>query len=231
MKTTIISLVIVGLSAVAPAVAQRREVRDTKENVRLVRTKPSIYLEFVKAGICHPNETTTVESWSPCKSTTNVKTSTGYEAVWLRIRNNSRWAINFDALSLYVGNMSDAYKLSDGNWVTSIRDGVEIRARYRVDAEIAWEPTDTPNSREYKLVDIRAPIYNRVPDGTISRVWLPPGQSAVFVVRREHLAKYLMVYLPYKYQWDGDQNDLVSPEPTHRVYFDWYKLRKALGLE
>jgi hypothetical protein len=52
----------------------------------------------------------------------------------------------------------------------------------------------------------------------------------VFVVKREHLSKYLMVYLPYKYQWDGDQNDLVSKEPQHRVYFDWYSLQKNLGI-
>lgn len=52
----------------------------------------------------------------------------------------------------------------------------------------------------------------------------------VFVARREHLAKHLNVYLPYKYLWDGDQNDMVSREPQHRIYFSWYELQKALGL-
>jgi hypothetical protein len=48
-------------------------------------------------------------------------------------------------------------------------------------------------------------------------------------VEREHLAKHLEVYIPYKYQWDGDQNDFVSKEPQHRVYFSWYSLLKAIG--
>jgi hypothetical protein len=69
---------------------------------------------------------------------------------------------------------------------------------------------------------------NRV-SNNVSRVWLPPGRSAVFVVEREHLAKHLEVYIPYKYQWDGDQNDFVSKEPQHRVYFSWYSLLKAIG--
>lgn len=51
-----------------------------------------------------------------------------------------------------------------------------------------------------------------------SRVWLPPKRSVIFVVKREHLAKYLMVYLPYKYEWDGDQNDLVSKEPQYTPF-------------
>lgn len=227
----ILSVILVGLSIISPSFAQRRSIRDTKNNVRLIPNKPTIYIEFMKAGVCKPGQTTTVESWSPCSSPYKDKSAESYEAVWLKVLNNSRWAINFDAISSYVTPIVDAYKLTNGRWVSGVRNGAEIRARYRVDAEIVWEWIDTPGGREYSLVDVKAPIVNRVsPTGIVSRVWLAPGRSAVFIVKREHLAKYLMVYLPYKYEWEADQNDFVSNEPPHRVYYDWYSLQKALGL-
>ncbi len=227
----IVSIILIGFSIAVPSFAQRRDFRDTKNNVRLVRGKPTIYIEFVKADICEPSHTTTFESWGPCSSPNKDESAESYDAVWLRAHNNSRWAINFDALSSYVKPIVDAYKLTDGRMVSGVRNGAEIRARYRVDAEVVWEWIDTPGGREYKLVDVKAPIVNRVsPTGVTSRVWLPPGRSAVFVVKREHLAKYLMVYRPYKYEWEADQDDFVSSEPQHRVYFSWHSLQKALGL-
>ncbi len=234
-KTT--TLLVLVLACTVPVFAQRRQVRDTKNSVRLNAGKPSIYLEFVKAGVCRPSFQTTVETWSPCiaegqdaaRGSDEAVRAEPYDAVWLRVRNNSRWPINFDVLSLYVGPMVDVYKLPNGEWVTSFKDGAEIRVRYRVDGEIVWEWVEGPNGRESKLVDVKVPIVNRVPSVT-SRIWLQPGRSVVFVARREHLAKHLSVYLPYKYVWDGDQNDMVSTEPQHRVYFSWYSLQKALGL-
>ena len=227
MKTRLVSVGLCVLVVVLSGFAQRRPVEDTTSSVRLDKKKPSIYLEFVKADVCRPTEKTTIESWSPCLSDDQPPASEPYDAVWLRMRNNSRWAINFDALSAYAGPLVDGYKLPDGTWATSVTDGAEIRARYRVEGEIVWEWKDGPNGRESKLVDVKVPIVNRVAGG--SRVWLPPGRSAVFVVEREHLAKHLSVYLAYKYFWDGDQNDMVSDEPMHRVYFSWYSLRKAFG--
>jgi hypothetical protein len=224
----ILSVILIGLSVATPSFAQRRGFRDTKNNVRLIRNKPTIYIEFVKVGVCKLNQSIADDLWGPCPSPKD-ESGESYDAVWLRVRNNSRWAVNFDALDIHMPTV-DAYKVTDGSLVSGIRNGAEIRARYRVDAEIVWEWIDTPTGREYKLVDIKAPIWNRVPTGAPSRVWLPPGRSAVFVVKREHLAKYLMVYLPYKHEWEADQNDLVSSEPQHRVYFSWYSLQKALGL-
>lgn len=222
-------VILVALGVAAPCVAQRRGVRDTQDNVRLIRNKPTIYIEFVKAGVYQQRRRTFARSWGPPPSRPDEETVDSYEAVWLRVRNNSRWAINFDALDVHPADHVDAYRLTGGGLVSGVRNGVEIRARYRVDAEIVWEWIETPAGREYKLVDIKAPIFNRVPQGLTSRVWLPPGRAAVFVVQREHLAKYLMVYLPYKHEWEASQNDMVSSEPQHRVYFDWYSLQKALG--
>ena len=207
--------------------AQNRRIGSTRESVRIVRDQPSVFIEFVKIGFCHPSERTTVESWSPCMFEERKMNSESYEAVWLRIRNNSRWAINLDALSVYVSPKVDPYRVG-GRWVTGIRNGAEVRLRYRVDGEIVWDWIETASGREYKLVDVKVPIVNRV-SNNVSRVWLPPNSSAVFVVEREHLSKHLMVYIPYKYQWDGDQNDFVSKEPQHRVYFSWYSLQKAIG--
>jgi len=228
----IFGLIFVLATCHTATLAQRRIAVGGKNSVRIERNKPSTYLEFVKAGVCYPNESTTIESWSPCGPKKRDETQQNYDAVWLRVRNNSRWPINFDVLSAYVAPIAEPYKLRGGQWVTAIREGAEIRVRYRVEAEIVWEPIDTPRGREYKLVDVKAPIANRVsPTGVTSRVWLPPNRSVIFVVKREHLAKHLMVYLPYKYEWDGDQNDLVSKEPQHRVYYDWYSFEKTLDVK
>jgi hypothetical protein len=228
MKSSATALLICVLVVVINGFAQRRPVEDTRSSVRLDKAKPSIYLEFVKAEVCRPSLKTTIESWPPCLSDGRTPADEPYDAVWLRLRNNSRWAVNFDALSVYVGPLVDVYKLPDGKLVTSFIDGAELRARYRVDGEIVWEWVDGPNGRESKRVEVNVPIVNRVANGT-SRVWLRPGRSVIFVVEREHLAKHLSVYLAYKYFWDGDQNDMVSDEPTHRVYFSWYALREVLG--
>ena len=226
----ILGVILILANCCMSSLAQRRIAVDTKNSVRVERNKPSTYLEFVKTGVCYVNESRTIETWSPCAAERRDETQESYDAVWLRVRNNSRWPINFDVLSVYVGPIVEPYKLG-GQWVTSIKDGAEIRVRYRVEAEIAWEQVDTPRGKEHKLVDVKAPIVNRVsPTGVTSRVRLPPNRSVIFVVKREHLAKYLMVYLPYKYEWDGDQNDLVSTEPQHRVYFGWHSLEKAVSV-
>ena len=216
---------------VTNASAQRRRSADTKNSirtdtkstVRLNPNRPSVYLEFVRAGVCRPSE-----YWTPCVGTRGEIAEEPYDAVWLRITNNSRWPINFDAVSTHVTANIDLYKLPDGKLVTSTQQGAEVKARYRVDGEIVWERVEGSKGVEHKLVDVKVPIVNRVVSIS-TRVWLPPGRSSLFVVRRDHLAKHLSVYLPYKYLWDGDQNDTVSSEPTHRVYFSWYELQKALG--
>jgi hypothetical protein len=227
----ILSVTLILASCCMATLAQRRIAVDTKNSVRVEQNKPSTYLEFVKAGVCYANRTTTIESWSPCEAEKRDETQESYDAVWLRVRNNSRWPINFDVLSVYVGSIAEPYKIGR-DWVTAVKDGAELRVRYRVEAEIAWEQVDTPRGKEHRLVDVKTPIVNRVsPTGVTSRLWLPPKRSVILVVKREHLAKHLMVYLPYKYEWDGDQNDLVSKEPQHRVYFSWYALEKATGVK
>lgn len=230
--TKILGVILIVASCCMSTLAQRRVAVDAKDSVRMERNKPSTYLEFVKAGVCHAKRSTTIESWSPCAPEKSDETQESYDAVWLRVRNNSRWPINFDALSVYVAPIGGPYTLPGGKVVTAIKDGAEIRVRYRVEAEIAWEQVETPRGKEHKLVDVKTPIVNRVsPTGVTSRIWLPPNRSLIFVVKREYLAKYLLVYLPYKYEWDGDQNDLVSKEPQHRVYFSWYALEKATGVK
>ena len=207
--------------------AQRKPVRDTRKSVRLVEKKPTIYLEFVRLGTCRRAESFTVLSSSPCESNREDIRIDTFDAVWLRVRNNSRWAIGIKAGNSYVFPMADGFTLQDGRMITAASDGVDIDFQYDVEAERGYESVETSKGTEYQIIDVKAPYIKRL--GVFSQVWIPSERSALFAVRREYLAKHLMVYLPYKYEWETSQTDVGFEEPEHRAYFSWYKFQKALG--
>ena len=206
--------------------AQRNRVRDTRKSVRLVEKKAAIYLEFVKLGTCHRAESFTVLSSRPCESKREDIRVDEFAAVWLRVHNNSRWAIGIKAGNSYVVPMADGFTLQDGRTVTAGSEGVDIDLQYDVEAERGYERVETAKGTEYQFIDVKAPYIKRL--GIFSQIWIPSGRSLIFAVRREYLAKHLMVYLPYKYEWETSQTNVGFEEPEHRAYFSWYKFQKAL---
>ena len=211
-----------------PVVAQRRGSRgDTRKSVRLVEKKPTIYLEFVKLGTCSRAESFTVLSSSPCESKREDIRIDKFDAVWLRVRNNSRWAIGIKAGNSYVAPMADGFRLQEGRVVTAASEGVDIDLQYDVEAERGYERVETANGTEYQFIDMKAPYIKRL--GVFSQIWIPSGRSVIFAVKREYLAKHLMVYLPYRYEWEVSEKETGFEEPEHRAYFSWYKFQKALA--
>ena len=207
--------------------AQRKHIRDTRKSVRLVEKNPTIYVEFVKLGTCHKAESFTVLSSSPCESKRDDVQIDEFDAVWLRVRNNSRWAIGIRAGNSYVFPMADGFTLQDGRTVTAASEGVDIDLQYDVEAERGYDRVETAKGTEYQFIEVKAPYIKRL--GVFSQVWIPSGRSAIFAVKREYLAKHLRVYLPYKYEWETSQANVGFEEPEHRAYFSWYALQKALG--
>lgn len=206
--------------------AQRRGRRDTRRSVRLVEKNPTIYLEFVKLGTCNRAESFTVLSGSPCESKRDDIPIDKFDAVWLRVRNNSRWAIGIKAGNSYVFPMADGFTLQDGRTVTAAREGVDIDLQYDVEAERGYERVETAKGTEYQFIDVKAPYIKR--PGIFSQVWIRSGSSVIFAVKQDYLAKHLLVYLPYKYEWETSQKEVGFEEPEHRAYFSWYKFQKAL---
>ena len=207
--------------------AQRRRPPDTRKNVRLVENKPTIYLEFVKLGVCNRAESFTVLSSSPCESKREDIQIDKFDAAWLRVQNNSRWAIAIKAGNSYVAPMADGFMLHDGRTVTAANEGVDIDLQYDVEAERGYERIETASGTEYRFIDVKAPYIKRM--GVFSQIWVPSGRSVVFAVKREYFAKHLMIYLPYKYEWETSQRNVGFEEPEHRAYFTWYKFQKAVA--
>ena|GEM_PF-1648181 len=207
--------------------AQHKNVPlDTRKTVRVDETKPAIYLEFVKIGTCRHAESFTTLTENPCESKrTDIKVDT-FEAVWLRLRNNSRWAIELKAGNIYSSPKTEGYGLQDGRGRAGITDGVEMDIEYDVEAERGYDRIETENGTEYKFIDVQAPYIKRM--GVSFQVFLPPGRSVIFAVKREYLAKYLSVFVQYVYEWETSEKITAFEEPKHRVYFSNYKLEKAL---
>ena len=222
----ILTCLIVVLCMPAVGSAQRRRLGDTRRSVRLVEKNPTIYLEFVKLGTCNRAESFTVLSSSPCQSKRTDIQIDKFDAVWLRVHNNSRWAIGIKAGNLYVFPMADGFILQDGRAVTAATAGVDIDLQYDVEAERGYERVETAKGIEYQFIDVKA-LYIKRP-GAFSQVWIPAGRSVIFAVKQAYLAKHLRVYLPYKYEWETSEKEVGFEEPEHRAYFSWYKLQKAL---
>jgi hypothetical protein len=99
------------------------------------------------------------------------------EVVWLRLHNNTRWAINIPTDSLYIRPKTTLIRLGDGRGALAPREGIEVNIRYEVEAE--------QNARM-----IRPPVIRRA--DILSSTWLASERSIIFVVPREYLAKNLM---------------------------------------
>ena len=84
-----------GVALAVPAQQQKPGI--TKADVILSKDKPTVYVSFERAG--------------ERKAVYAMESNQG---IWLRLNNNTRWAINFSQESLYVGIKTTPLRLSDG---------------------------------------------------------------------------------------------------------------------
>lgn len=199
---------------------------DTSESVRINKTKPTIYTEFIKMGECRYTETFSVIRYNPCESPRTDIIET-FDAVWIRLVNNSKWAIQVDVKNLFVEPVVMPVTLADKRVKTGTADGAEVDVFYDVEAETGCDySAEVPPGQPCKLRDAIAPKINR--PGMLMSVFVLPGRSLVFAVRHEHLSKYLRVFVQYSYEWETAEKRTNFDEPRHRVYFGWYALEQAL---
>jgi hypothetical protein len=133
------------------------------------------------------------------------------KGVWLRLHNNTRWAISFPTESLYLGGTKTVpLRLCNGSGALALRDGIEVNARYEIDILPGHENVTRPR------------VANRI--DVFSDSWLGPSCSIVFVVPREYLKEPLAICLPFHYEWEMEKEQLRSGEPEHRIYFHSWNL-------
>jgi hypothetical protein len=212
----LVSFTLTLISACNANVDVQKNARDiTRENVRLDTQKPTAYLEFVKL-----DKRVDSEPYVPGRSSEDLEPAPEeFEAVLLRIHNNSRWAMKFQMKS----NSPDVETISlpDKGQVQVPSANAELELVYGVELVNPEAPSQISLKRAIPYVR----LYRSVGD-----VWLPSGQSVVFIVRREELKRNLQVFLPFKFEWEISGQNKGYAEPQHRVYFARNEFEKAAGL-
>jgi hypothetical protein len=117
------------------------------------------------------------------------------EEVWLRLHNNSRWAVAIRTEGSFLLHEPD--KWEGRRDALGLVDGVEVSPAY----EIERYPHDQS-------------VYRN--GCTFSESWIPSGRSVLFKVERAALTGVAKLRVHFRYEWELDD----EPEPGHYVYFD-----------
>ncbi|MEP7272215.1 MAG: hypothetical protein ABI882_11990 [Acidobacteriota bacterium] len=216
------SLILVAIMLALPVSAQQSEPSFTKQDLRISKDKPTVYITFEHAG---PRE--------------GVYASESGQGIWLRLHNNTKWAISFSTLSLYIGEKIAPLRLGDGRNVLGLREGVEISPCHGVEVvdRYEFERTVRKTDKGETQIDLRIDENAQVPNPPvgynigghiIATSWLASGRSIIFSVPREHLAKRLAIYLSFMYEWQTAERANGSIEPQIRVYFRAADLPKSV---
>ena len=175
-----------------------------KKDARVLQNKPTVFLSFEKAG-----------------ARKQVHASESDQGIWLRLHNNTPWAINVSTQSFNLLAKAPL-RLKDGRSVLALREGVEIMLSHGVEVVDRYESRKMPDGGIHINESVNVPNppvgYNRGSDVSSSS-WLPSGHSVIFSVPKEHLAKRLAIFVSFRYEWETTEGDDGSNEPEHRVYF------------
>jgi hypothetical protein len=162
---------------------------------------PIIYISFEKFGkAIDPLAQRMAEAGESARSKEKGKD------VWLRLHNNSKFAISFPTDSLYLGKRVSVYLSPDCSKVLSLVDGAEVSIQYQIEEKDGCS----------------------VPYG-LDTSWksrLAPGRSVLFSVRREHLANDRRIYVAFNYDWEEADRYSYNLTPVHRSEYYGYRLEQ-----
>jgi hypothetical protein len=179
------------------------------------KSKPSVYITFERLGGNKP----LVKS--------NEDNS---ERISLRLQNNTSLPLAVEADGEYTINTLLSITLSDGGKGYALPNGAEV--------EVCFEAEAMPQMTAEDFAKIKVP--KQIPSyysckWTVKRrgrgnVWVLPGNSIVFSVPRDFLAKNLKIYTLFNYEWESENGQMKANEPQHQVFFYStdlpYKLRE-----
>jgi hypothetical protein len=200
-----LSTICVTLILVLPGSAQTTISPTTKKEVLISKASPTVYVTFERAG--------------PRKG---VYAEESEQGIWLRVHNNTKWAINIHTQSLYLGEKTELIRLGDGRSIFGLREGVEISPCHGVEIVDRYESRKMPDGSVHinENVDVSDPPVGYCKGAHISAsAWLASGRSVIFSIPKEHLAKRLAIFVSFNYEWETTEKDDGSREPKHRVYF------------
>lgn len=157
----------------------------------LTKDKPAAYITFERAGKRNPR----------------YEGESG-DVVWLRLHNNSIWAIHFWTDSVHPAPEYTQMRTCNGK-VEVIREGIEVEPAYLAEQDRTGEKVSGLGEGFRMYGD----------------TWLASGRSLLFSVPREHLANEYTVYIPFSYEWEWKwkngkpDKEIADKEIEHRVHF------------
>jgi hypothetical protein len=171
-------------------------------DVHISKDHPTVYITFERFGkAINPLDLPLAEP-----SETSRSKEKGND-VWLRLHNNTRWAIRFTTWSMYIGKgASPKERLTGEGSSFKLGDGMEVSIAYGV---------EEPDGRgvRYTVID------------HYTQSWLPSGRSVIFCVPRPLLSKERTVYVRFNYEWESEQPYAEGHEPGHLARFYGNNLR------
>jgi len=199
MNSLVLSLMILPLLP-GRAPSEPSNSHSLRKDIRISKRSPSVYITFEGFGnAVDPAKTKMLEDGNAVKQLRKDRQEHLNEAVWLRLHNNTRWAITFSSNSFYSGPRTIIYSLSDGSRAFGLGEGMKIDLQYSIE-EADGKRLEYSGDQSF---------------GSL----LPPGRSIVFSVLREHLSNGRSVYVSFKFEWERLEKGVTVRGPEHRMYF------------
>jgi hypothetical protein len=167
-----------GLILVSSPARSQQQVGSPKTapaEVRLDATKPTTYLRFERYDA---------------------------EDVWLRLHNNSRWAVSIRTEESF--HIHEPSKWGGRRDALGLLEGVEVSPAYEIERY--------PHEQS---------VYHN--GCTFSESWIPSGRSILFKVTRAPLTYPATLRVNFRYEWELDD----EPEPGHYVHFSGHELPRS----
>jgi len=233
--------VLVFIACAISVYAQSSVVSGT--GVLLDPSKAPVYLEFVKSGTCK-KDLTNFNSGNLCNS--KEETARTFDAAWLRLVNNTRWAIG---LSVDHGATEtnatpiiiDSTTFTEADAKKAI--GVML-ANEDAEMDVVYKSESETGCDFSKKAPKGAPCFRRdtVPPEILlpsisGNLFVAPGKTIIFPVNLAHVKEYVNLYVLYNFSWEyaakPSSFSLVSPayDTQHRAYFGWFDLKKGFEAE
>lgn len=122
--------------------------------------------------------------------------------VWLRLHNNSRWAVSIRTEESF--HIHEPSKWGGRRDALGLLEGVEVSPAYEIERH--------PHEQS---------VYHS--GCTFSESWIPSGRSILFKVARTPLTYPATLRVHFRYEWELDH----GPEPGHYVSFSGHELPRG----
>jgi hypothetical protein len=177
-------------------------VDDRRAEIMRRKTLPAIFLIASTTAICFAQTQTAVRI-----DTNKPHVYLDFERlendlVWLRLHNNSRWAISVRIEK--AGSAPALFQLADGRMMNALEDRAIVSPEYIID-----QP-DSVGAGQYSCTSLQT--------------WIAPSNSILFSVPRKDFRIASRLSIKFFYEWEAS-----GGEVEHRVKFSESELRTLLA--